>query len=170
MSCWWSEATLEFSKIGAISYWFGRDLVVAGLDRHAELGSSLLALHHEGQDPLGDRAEVVVVELVALGRLGAEQRAAGRDEVGALEEVLLVDQEVLLLGADRGEDALGGRRRRTAAARGWPRCDSASIERSSGILWSSASPVHDANAVGMQSSAPLGFSRMNAGEVGSQAV
>ena len=48
--------------------------------------------------------------------------------------------------------------------------DSASIERSSGILWSSASPVHDANAVGMHSSAPLGFSRMKAGEVGSQAV
>jgi hypothetical protein len=48
--------------------------------------------------------------------------------------------------------------------------ESASIERSSGILWSSASPVHDANAVGMHSSAPLGFSRMNAGDVGSQAV
>ena len=48
--------------------------------------------------------------------------------------------------------------------------DSASIERSSGILWSSASPVHDANAVGMQSTAPFGFSRMNAGEVGSHAV
>src|SRR4029450_5020514 len=47
---------------------------------------------------------------------------------------------------------------------------SASIERSSGILWSSASPVHDANAVGMHSSAPLGFSRMKAGDVGSQAV
>ena len=47
---------------------------------------------------------------------------------------------------------------------------SASIERSSGILWSSASPVHDANAVGMHSSAPFGFSRMNAGEVGSHAV
>ena len=48
--------------------------------------------------------------------------------------------------------------------------ESASIERSSGILWSSASPVHDANAVGMQSSAPFGFSRMKAGEVGSHAV
>ena len=48
--------------------------------------------------------------------------------------------------------------------------ESASIERSSGILWSSASPVHDAKAVGMHSSAPLGFSRMNAGLVGSQAV
>ena len=48
--------------------------------------------------------------------------------------------------------------------------ESASIERSSGIFASSASPVHDANAVGMQSSAPFGFSRMNAGLVGSQAV
>ena len=48
--------------------------------------------------------------------------------------------------------------------------ESASIERSSGILWSSASPVHEANAVGMHSSAPLGFSRMKAGLVGSQAV
>ena len=48
--------------------------------------------------------------------------------------------------------------------------DSASIERSSGILLSSASPLHEVNAVGMQSSAPFGFSRMNAGEDGSQAV
>ncbi len=48
--------------------------------------------------------------------------------------------------------------------------ESASIERSSGILASSASPVHEANAVGMHSSAPFGFSRMKAGLVGSQAV
>ena len=48
--------------------------------------------------------------------------------------------------------------------------ESASIERSSGILWSSASPVHDANAVGMQSSVPLGFSSRKAGDVGSHAV
>ncbi len=45
-----------------------------------------------------------------------------------------------------------------------------SIERSSGIFASSASPVHEAKAVGMQSSAPFGFSRMKAGLVGSQAV
>ena len=56
------------------------------------------------------------------------------------------------------------------AARAARCCDSASIERSSGIFWSSASPVHDANAVGMQSIAPFGFSRMNAGDVGSHAV
>jgi hypothetical protein len=45
-----------------------------------------------------------------------------------------------------------------------------SIERSSGIFVSSASPVQETNAVGMHSRVPFGFSRMNAGEVGSQAV
>jgi hypothetical protein len=87
----------------------GRDLVVTGLDRHPELRELELRLHHEGEHALRDRAEVVVVELVALRRLGAEQRALGVDQVGPLEVVLLVDQEVLLLRTDRREDALGAR-------------------------------------------------------------
>ena len=119
----------------------------------------------------GIDAEVVVVELVALRRLGAEQGPAGGHQVGArVEVVLLVDQEVLLLGPDRGEDALRLRRRRAACSARIADFESASIERSSGILASSASPVQEANAVGMQSSAPFGFSRMKAGLVGSQAV
>ena len=146
------------------------DLVVAGLDRHAELAQLALGLEHVGEHALRDRAEVVVVELVALRRLRAEQRAAGGDQVGALEVVLLVDQEVLLLGADGGEHALGLLVAEQPQGADRPSCESASIERSSGILASSASPVHEANAVGMQSSAPFGFSRMNAGLVGSQAV
>ena len=85
----------------------GRDLVVAGLDRHAELGQLALRVEHAREHALGDRAEVVVVELVALGRLGAEQRPARGHQVGALEVVLLVDQEVLLLGADGREDLRG---------------------------------------------------------------
>ena len=85
-----------------------RDLVVARLDRDAELRQLALGVEHAREDPLGDRAEVVVVELVALRRLGAEQRPAGRDQVGPLEVVLLVDQEVLLLGADGREHALRG--------------------------------------------------------------
>ncbi len=36
----------------------------------------------------------------------------------------------------------------------------ACCERSSGVLWSSASPVIDTNTVGMHSVLPLGFSRM----------
>jgi hypothetical protein len=85
----------------------GRDLVVARLDRHAELGQLALGLHHAREDPLRDRAEVVLVELVALGRLGPEQRAPGRHEVRPLVVVLLVDEEVLLLRADGREHAHG---------------------------------------------------------------
>ena len=47
---------------------------------------------------------------------------------------------------------------------------SAWFERSRGVFLSSASPVHDTNTVGMTSVAPLGDSRMYAGEVGSQPV
>ena len=146
------------------------DLVVAGLHRHAEAAQLALGLEHVREHALGDRAEVVVVELVALRRLGAEQRAAGRDEVRALVVVLLVDQEVLLLGADGREDALDAGHAEQLERADGATCDSASIERSSGIFWSSASPVHETNAVGMHRSAPFGFSRMKAGEVGSQAV
>ena len=48
----------------------------------------------------------MLVELVPLRRLGAEQGAPAREQVGTLEVVLLLDQEVLLLGPDRGVDAL----------------------------------------------------------------
>ena len=44
------------------------------------------------------------------------------------------------------------------------------MERSSGVLLSRASPVHDTNTVGMHSVLPLVVSRRNAGEVGSHAV
>ncbi len=43
-------------------------------------------------------------------------------------------------------------------------------ERSSGVLWSSASPVIDTKTVGMQRVLPFGFSRTYAGLVTSQPV
>jgi hypothetical protein len=85
----------------------GGHLVVARLHRHAEACQLELAVHHEREHALRDRPEVVVVQLVALRRLRAEERAAGVDQVGALEVVLLVDQEVLLLRPDRREHARG---------------------------------------------------------------
>jgi hypothetical protein len=47
---------------------------------------------------------------------------------------------------------------------------SASIDRSSGVFLSRASPVQDTKAVGMQSVPKLGPRMMNAGLVGSHAV
>ena len=140
-----------------------RDFVVPGLDRHAELEQLRLGVGHAGQHALGDGAEVLVFQFLALGRLGAEERAAGVDEVGPGVEEVLVDEEVFLLGADGGEDLLDARCCRTACRmrRAW--VDRASIERSSGVFLSRASPVQLRKAVGMTRVAPLGPSHDEGG-------
>ncbi len=83
-----------------------RDLVVPRLDRDADLVELALHFHHERKDALGDGAEVLVLELLALGRLGAEECPTGIDEVWALEVELPIDEEVLLLRAAGRDDAL----------------------------------------------------------------
>ena len=85
----------------------GRHLVVAGLGRDAQAPQLPVQVHHEGEDALADRAEVLVLELLALGGRCAEQRAPGQDEVRALLGKAPVDQEVLLLGPDVREDPAG---------------------------------------------------------------
>ena len=82
-------------------------LVVARLGRDAELEQLALAIHHVGQDTLGDGPEVVVVELLPLGGLGSEQRAAGVEQVGPVQEEAAVDQEVLLLGPGERDHGIG---------------------------------------------------------------
>ena len=98
------------------------DLVVARLGRDAEAPQLAVEIHHEGQDPLADRAEVLVLELLALGRRRAEQRAPGEQQVGPLLGEPAVDEEVLLLGTDVGEHARGRCRCRTSAGRAAPAC------------------------------------------------
>ena len=83
-----------------------RDFVVPRLDRDADLVELALDFHHEGEDALGNRAEVLILELLALRRLGAEERPAGVDEVGPLKVELPIDQEVFLLGTAGRDDAL----------------------------------------------------------------
>ena len=75
----WSEPTDVASNTGAISNCAGRDLVVARLGRDAQAPQLAVEIHHEREDPLADRAEVLVLQLLALGRRGAEQRAAGEE-------------------------------------------------------------------------------------------
>ena len=82
-----------------------RHLIVPGLDRHAEPVELLLRLGHEGEHPRRDGAEVVILQLLALGRLGAEEGALADEQVGPLVEELPVHQEVLLLRTHRGDDA-----------------------------------------------------------------
>ena len=84
----------------------GCHLVVAGLERDAELEALVLEVHHEGQHAILDRAEVMVLKLLALRGSGPEQGAAREQKVGARVVVLLVDQEVFLLGAEGRDDLL----------------------------------------------------------------
>jgi len=72
---------------------------VARLHGNAELVELGLGLDHERDHARRDHAEVLVLELLTLRRLLAEQRATRRQEIGACEEELAIDQEVLLLGA-----------------------------------------------------------------------
>ena len=76
-SCWWSAATLDRSNIGASSNWPGATSLCRVLAGIPSLNNSRSASSMNAEDPLGDGTEVVVVELLALRRLGAEQRAPG---------------------------------------------------------------------------------------------
>jgi hypothetical protein len=82
----------------------GGDLVVARLDGHAELEQPLLDLGHVAEHALRDRAEVVVLELLPLRCGRADERAAADEEVGPRRRELAVDEEVLLLDAERRDD------------------------------------------------------------------
>ena len=81
----------------------GSDLVVACLGGNAEAPEVAVQIHHEREHAFADRSEVLVLQLLALGRRGAEERAAGQDDVGAQFSQATVDQEILLLGSDVGE-------------------------------------------------------------------
>ena len=86
----------------------GGHLVVAGLGGDAELEALQLDFLHEAQDALLDAAEVVVLQLLALGGLGALEGAVGEHEVRPLLGQFQVHGEVLLLGAALGHHRLGG--------------------------------------------------------------
>ena len=81
-------------------------LVVLCLCRNAKLPEFLVNRLHVSTDTLTDDTKVMVVQLLALGRLCAEQRPAGVDQIVALVVHGLINKEVLLLRADGGGHAL----------------------------------------------------------------
>lgn len=116
------------------------DLVVLGLGINAEFPQFFIELLHIGSDTGAEICEVLVVELLPLGGLCAKEGTSGQDEVLTLVPHLLIDEEVLLLGADGGGDtghALIAKelQKRTATL------ERASMERRRGVFLSSTSPV-----------------------------
>ena len=80
----------------------GGNLVVLGLGQNAQFPQLVIQLLHKGGHSGLDGAEVVVIQLLPLGGLGAVQGPAGEDQVFALVEGRFVDEEVFLLGAYGG--------------------------------------------------------------------
>ena len=84
----------------------GSHLVVARLQRDAQLQCLDFQVFHEGGHAGGDGAEVVVLQLLALRSLVPHQRAARQQQVGTGGIETLVHQEVLLLPAQVGHHLL----------------------------------------------------------------
>ena len=82
-----------------------RHFVVTRLHGHAQPEEVRLDGLDVGHHAVVDCAEVVVVQLLALRRPGAEKGATRVDEVRTAVVELLVDQKVLLLGPKIGRDA-----------------------------------------------------------------
>ena len=75
------------------------DLVVAGLGQNAQLPELTVKILHVRRNAGSYRAEVVVLKLLTLGGLCAEKRSAAKAQILTLEVELLIDKEILLLGA-----------------------------------------------------------------------
>ena len=76
------------------------------LGQNAQLPQLLVQVGHIRRHAGLDGAEVVVVHLLPLGRLRAEQRAPAEHQILPLVEHGAIHKEVLLLGSHRGAHAL----------------------------------------------------------------
>ena len=72
-----------------------------GAGRHAELPQLFIQLFIKVFHHRADHAEIVLLQFLAFGRRGTEQRAAGQHKVKPFFVILFADQEKLLFGADR---------------------------------------------------------------------
>ncbi len=82
-------------------------LVVLGLGKHPQLPQLLVQLLHIGADAGLDGAEIMVLQLLALGGPRPEQGAPGKEQVPPLAVHILVNQEILLFRTHGAQNALG---------------------------------------------------------------
>ena len=80
----------------------GSRLVMLRLGQDAKLPKLLIDILHKGGNPGLDNAEIVIVQLLSLGGLGAEQGAAGVDQILTAVKHLPRNEEILLLRTDGG--------------------------------------------------------------------
>ena len=165
----WSDPTDVGSNTGAISNWPGATSlwrVFAGTPRrHSSRSRSIMNARIRSRIepkywsssswPLGDGAPNSVRPVSSRSGRWSDSRRSTRKYSCSGPIVVNTRVEVVLPNQ---------RRTRSASL------PSASCERSSGILWSSASPVNDTYAVGIVIVTPLGSTWRKIGDVTSQAV
>ena len=78
-----------------------RYLLMLRFCKHAKLPQLPVKLRHKRLYPCVQRAEVVIVQLLALGRFGAEKRPSAQHKVASFCPKLLINKKVFLLRADR---------------------------------------------------------------------
>ena len=81
----------------------GADLVVPGARGHAQPPEFAVEIGHERHHPALDRAKIVVLKLLVLGRRPAEQCSPALQKIQARLIKLLIDQEIFLLRPQRGD-------------------------------------------------------------------
>jgi hypothetical protein len=72
-------AVLEYGRQFKLA---GSDLIVTGLGGDAELEEFALGLEHESEYALGNCAEVMILEFLALWWQRSEECPAGRQQIG----------------------------------------------------------------------------------------
>ena len=78
-----------------------RHFIVLCLGCHAYFPQLLVHILHEARDPLTDRSEIMIVQLLPLRRHRAEQGAPRIDQVLPLLEFLSVHKKIFLLRTHR---------------------------------------------------------------------
>ncbi len=146
-----------------------RHLVMPRFYRHAELDQFIFTVCHEREHAFGNDPEILIFQLLPLGRSRAKQSAAASDQIGTSQIKMLVDEEIFLLSPHGGEDLMNTRMSEKVQNTNRLRAQGAMLF-SNGVFLSRASPVQLRNAVGMTSVEPFGCSMIYAGLVGSQAV
>ena len=83
------------------------DAGMLGFGKHAKLPELLVKLLHKSRNAGLYRAEIVVVQLLPLRGLRAEERSAAVNKVGAFFVYFFIYKEIFLLGANRCGNANG---------------------------------------------------------------
>ena len=84
----------------------GSHLVVLCLRAHSDFPEFLIDILHKGRDPLTDRSEIVIIQLLSLRRHRSEKCTPCIDQILSLKEFLCVHKEILLLRSDRRSHSL----------------------------------------------------------------